>query len=444
MHDGHPRVATPTIAHLGVGAFHRAHQAWYTHRASAAGERWEIAAFTGRSAEQARLLQARGGRFTLLTRGAVGDEFSQIDSIRAVHDGSDRTNWERALADPATQLVTLTITEAGYGLDARGRLDTAAPAVAADLRRATADPDAPLVTAPVRLAAGLAARRASGAGALTIVSCDNLNGNGEVTRAVVLAAARAIDPALADWIDDNTAFLSSMVDRITPRTTIDDIDEVERETGIRDEGTVVTEPFSEWVIEDRFAGARPAWDRVGVRLTGDLAPFEERKLRILNGAHSLLAYQGLLRGFDDVAGAFADPALRALVEEYWEAASASCALPDDELAEAVAATRARFANPRIRHRLAQIAMDGAHKLPQRVVPVLEHSTHAGAGAPAAASAIAAWAVYGAHAGAEIDALLAGVSDAAAARAMRASIDRELRRLEGDPIGVSSRADAVRS
>lgn len=444
MHDGLAGVATPTIAHLGVGAFHRAHQAWYTHRAAAAGERWKIAAFTGRSAAQARLLQARGGRFTLLTRGAEGDEFSQVDSIRAVHDGSDRRAWERVLADPATQVLTLTITEAGYGLDARGQLDIAAPAVAADLRRATADPDAPIVSAPVRLAVGLAARRAAGAGPLTLVSCDNLRGNGEVTRSVVLAAALAIDPALAGWVDANAVFLSSMVDRITPRTTIDDIDEVERETGIRDEGTVVTEPFSEWVIEDRFAGSRPAWDQVGVRFTDDLAPFEERKLRILNGAHSLLAYQGLLRGFDEVAGAFADPALRMLVEEYWEAASASCALPADELAEAVSATRARFANPRIRHRLAQIATDGAHKLPQRVVPVLEHATRAGAGASAAASAIAAWAVAGAHAGSEIDALLAGVADAAAARAMRAAIDRELRRLEDDPIGVSSRADAVRS
>ncbi len=443
MHDGHPEAETPTVAHLGVGAFHRAHQAWYTHRAAPAGERWTIAAFTGRSAEQARLLKARGGRYTLLTRGADGDAFTQIDSIRSVHDGADREAWEAALADPGTQVLTLTITEAGYVLDTRGRLDTAAPAVAADLRHA-ADPEAPIATAPVRLALGLAARRASAAGPLTVISCDNLGGNGAVARSVVLAAALALDPPLARWIEQNVAFLSSMVDRITPRTTAADIDEVERATGIRDEGTVVTEPFSEWVIEEGFAGPHPDWASTGVRFTADLAPYERRKLRILNGAHSLLAYQGLLRGVDDVAGAFGDPAHRALVEEYWEAAAASCDLPAAELAEAIAATRTRFANPRIRHLLAQIAMDGAHKLPQRIVPVLAHAVRSGGAVSAPASAIAAWAVAGGHSEVEVDALLAGVHESGVTRAMRAAIGREIRRLDADPIGAVPRAEAVRS
>ncbi|MBO0979724.1 mannitol dehydrogenase family protein [Microbacterium sp. SD291] len=444
MHDRHPRPEAPTIVHLGVGAFHRAHQAWYTHLASGAGERWSITAFTGRSAAQARLLEARGGRYTLLTRGPERDAFTQIDSIRSVHDGAERRVWEAALADLATHVITLTVTEAGYGLGGRGGRGGGAAAVDADVRRAMGDPEAPIMTAPVRLALGLSARRNAAAGPITVISCDNLSSNGAVTRSVVLSAARTIDPALADWIDANVAFLSSMVDRITPRTTDADIDEVQRATGIRDEGAVVTEPFSEWVIEDGFAGPRPAWEHVGVRLTHDLEPYENRKLRILNGAHSLLAYRGLLRGFGDVATAFGDPALRALVEEYWEVAAASCDLPAAELAEAIAATRSRFANPRIRHLLAQIATDGAHKLPQRVVPVLAHATLAGRAAAAAASAIAAWAVCGGHSGAEIDVLLADAGDADAVRAMRASIDRELRRLEGDPSGAASRAEAVRS
>lgn len=404
----------PTIAHLGVGAFHRAHQAWYTDRAAVAGEPWRIAAFTGRSAEQARLLAPRGGRYTLITRGADGDEFSEVRSIRSVHDGADATAWQTTIADADTHILTLTITEAGY----RGG------------------------TAASRIAQGLQARRAADAGPLTVISCDNLEDNGGVARRVVFEAAMAADHRLADWIDENVVFLSSMVDRITPRTTDADIDEVERATGVRDAAAVVTEPFSEWVIEDGFAGPRPAWEQVGVRTTRDLAPFEQRKLRILNGAHSLLAYQGLLRGFDDVAGAFADAGLRQLVEEYWQSAAASCALPRAELDEAIDATRARFANPRIRHRLAQIAMDGAHKLPVRIVPVLEHALAAGSGADAAASAIAAWAVLGGHSAADIDTVLAGAGPAS--RAIRPMIDRELRRLENSPIGAATRADAVRS
>ena len=155
-----------------------------------------------------------------------------------------------------------------------------------------------------------------------------------------------------------------------------------------DEAAVVTEPFSEWIIERGFTG--PDWERAGVRLTDDLAPYEERKLRILNGAHSLLAYRGLLAGHEHVADAFADPAVREQVEEYWASAADSCSLPRPELDEAVDATRGRFANPRIRHALTQIALDGEIKLRHRVVPVLAHAVRSGGSASAPASAIAAW------------------------------------------------------
>ncbi|WP_435747506.1 mannitol dehydrogenase family protein [Microbacterium sp. PMB16] len=423
MSQGYPAGEGHTIAHLGVGAFHRAHQAWYTHAASDDADPWSIVAFTGRSPEQARILQQRRGRYTLITRGIDGDEFSQIASIRSAHDGAERAVWDAVVADPRTRIITLTITEAGYRV---------------------ADPAAPAATAPARLALGLAARRAADAPPLTVISCDNLSGNGEVARSVVLAAAAAIDPALPGWIDDNVAFLSSMVDRITPQTTAEDIDAVERAIGIRDAGTVVAEPFSEWVIEDGFAGPRPAWERAGARMTGDLAPFEERKLRILNGAHSLLAYQGLLRGFDDVAAAFGDPALRARVEQYWAVAAASCRLPAAEIDEAIEATRGRFANPRIRHRLAQIALDGAHKLPHRIVPVLEHAVRADADAGAPASVIAAWCLQGGHSEQEAAALLGDVTDSSTGAAMLAVIGRELRRLEDDPAGASRSVGAVRS
>lgn len=432
-----------TIAHLGVGAFHRAHQAWYTHRATDQDDPWSIAAFTGRSPEQAQILQARQGAYTLITRSADGDDFTQIASIRSAHDGAERAQWESVIADPQTALITLTITEAGYRLGADGRLDTSA-VVDADLRNAIQSPDAPIATAPVRLALGLAARRAAAAPPLTVISCDNLSGNGEIARSVVLAAAAVLDATLPDWIDENVAFLSSMVDRITPRTTAADVTAVEQATGIRDEGTVVAEPFSEWVIEDGFVGPRPAWERGGARLTVDLAPFEERKLRILNGAHSLLAYHGLRNGFDDVAGAFGDPYLRSLVEDYWAIAASSCALPTDELEDAIDATRQRFANPRIRHQLAQIALDGAHKLPHRIVPVLEHAIRSGADAEVPASVIAAWCLRGGQSADDAAALLSGVQDASAADAMLTVIGRELRRLEGDPTSAPRSAGAVRS
>jgi len=430
-----------TIVHLGVGAFHRAHQAWYTQHASTSEDPWSIVAFTGRSPEQARLLQASGGGYTLITRGPDGDGFERVDSIRSAHDGADRPAWERAVAAPDTRLITLTVTEAGYRADAHGNLDLADAAVVADLRAARSGADAALATAPVRLAAGLSARRSADAGPLTVISCDNLPGNGAITRAVVLQAAAELDPALPAWIDANVGFRSSMVDRITPRTVPADIDAVERATGVRDEAAVVTEPFSEWIIERGFTG--PAWERAGVRLTDDLAPYEERKLRILNGAHSLLAYRGLLAGHEHVADAFADPAVREQVEEYWASAAESCSLPRPELDEAVDATRGRFANPRIRHALAQIALDGEIKLRHRVVPVLAHAVRNGGSAPAPASAIAAWMRWSGASGHALDGLLTG-HDADVAAAMRAAIEREIRRLGEMSAGAVPRAGAVRS
>lgn len=434
----------PTVAHMGVGAFHRAHQAWYVERTSTSPDAWRIAAFTGRSPRQAQLLQRRRGRYTLVTRGADADGFTSIRSIRSAHDGADHGAWEATLASPHTHIVTMTVTEAGYRLDAHGRLDVSDPAVSRDLRSAVGGSDASITTMPVRLALGLAARRRAGAGAITIISCDNLRGNGEAARAGTLAAARVIDPSLTDWIDANVSFCASMVDRITPRTRPEDIDEVERQTGVRDHATVVAEPFAEWIIEDRFAGRRPDFAQMGVCLTADLEPFEERKLRILNGAHSLLAYLGLLRGHTDVAGAFDDPAVRDVVENYWDTAAASCSLSSAELRSAVDATRERFQNPRIRHPLDQIALDGTHKLRHRLVPVLEHAVRAGADATSPAAGIAAWVRHDSRSPDELAEVLSGVQDENTIVAMRAVIMREIRRLEKIPLGASARTEAVRS
>ncbi|QEO15434.1 mannitol dehydrogenase family protein [Agromyces intestinalis] len=338
------------LAHLGLGAFHRAHQAWYTHRANAAaeGEDWGIATFTGRRPDTATALAAQGGVYTLLERDADGDRATLVESIVAAHDGGDAVTWQAVLAAPEVAVLTVTITEAGY----RG-------------------------AAPARIAAGLAARRRAGAGPLAVVACDNLRGNGRLLRAAVLEAATAADPEGADWIREQVSFVDTVVDRITPATTDADRRAVHALTGWHDAMPVVAEPFSEWVLAGRFPAGRPGWELAGARFVDDLEPFEQRKLWLLNAAHSLLAYAGRLRGHETVDAAFADPALRDRVERLWEEQRAVIDLPAADLDSAASALRLRFANPRIRHSLEQIGRDGTFKLAPRVLDPLERRRAAG-------------------------------------------------------------------
>lgn len=355
----------PGIVHLGVGAFARAHLAWYT--AHADDEPWGITAFTGRSPDTADALDAQGCRYTLVTRAASGDDAEVVDTIVAAHPGSDSSTWRHMVASPATTVVTLTVTEQGY--------------------RSGSD-------VPARLVEGLEARRAAGSGRIALVSLDNLTHNGDVLRNAVTSAVS--DPALQDWVDANVSFPSSMVDRITPATTDDDVAALAELPGALDGDhvPVVTEPFAEWVLEDGFAGIdRPAWETAGVRIVDDVTPYEQRKLWLLNGSHSLLAYLGLQLGHDTVASAMGDPVCRAAVEQLWDEAALELPLPEAEVAAARDALVDRFANPRIRHTLRQIAAGGSEKLPVRVVDVLRHrldrDPSAGIG-PGAATAIAAW------------------------------------------------------
>ena len=354
----------PGIVHLGVGAFARAHLAWYTQHAT--GQPWGITAFTGRSPDMAEVLTAQDGRYTLVTRAADSDTAEVVDAVVAAHPGSDDTAWTTALAAPDTTVVTLTVTEQGY--------------------RAGSD-------VPARLVAGLDARRRTGGGPVTLMSLDNLTHNGEVLRRAVRDAVT--DPGLQDWIDATVTFPSSMVDRITPATTDDDVAALAALPGSLDgdRAPVVTEPFTEWVVEDAFAGERPAWETAGARIVDDVTPYEQRKLWLLNGAHSLLAYLGLLLGHETVAQAMADPVCRAAVEQLWDEAAQELALPADEIAGARVALVERFANPRIRHTLVQIASGGSQKLPVRVVDVVRHRLDrdpaAGIG-PGAATLLAAW------------------------------------------------------
>lgn len=326
------------LAHLGLGGFFRAHQAWYTERANAAGgEQWTYTAFTGRSPELAAALTAAGNEYTLVERAADGDTSSTVRAVAASFAGGDTDALTSAFSDPELAVVTVTVTESGY--------------------------DAAASPAPGRLLDGLAARRASGGGPLALVSCDNLSGNGDVLHGAIVRLAEASDLSLVRWIERNVTFPSTMVDRITPHSA--------------DPLTVVTEPFSEWVIAGDFPAGRPEWEAVGVRFVDDVAPYERRKLWLLNAAHSTLAYLGLLRGVETVDEAFADAELRAAVEELWAEVRPVLGFSDSETDAALAALRTRFANPRIAHRLEQIARQGREKLAQRQQAIMAARVEAG-------------------------------------------------------------------
>jgi fructuronate reductase len=301
-----------------------------------------------------------------------------------VHDGADAVAWRDLLSRPEVGVVTLTVTEAGYRRSSSGGLDRSDPGVVRDIARDARAAE----TAPGRLVDGLRARRAAGAGPVAVVSCDNLPDNGAVTRRVTLDLAGAVDVGLARWIDENVSFVSTMVDRITPATTDTDRAAVRALTGRHDRSPVVTEPFSEWVLQGDFPAGRPAWELAGARFVDDLAPDERRKLWLLNAGHTLLAYEGLGRGLGTVAEAFADPVCRADLERLWSEAADVLPMPvEGPLAD----LRSRFSNARIEHRLDQIARDGSQKLPVRVLAVAQ--VRAAAGLPvgrAGAGVVAAW------------------------------------------------------
>ncbi|MFJ6419137.1 mannitol dehydrogenase family protein [Paeniglutamicibacter sp. NPDC091659] len=400
----HPAPAAEAkIVHIGLGAFHRAHQAWYTAKA---GDGWGIVAFTGRSATAATELAAQDGLFTLIERGADGDSFEVIDSIVEAHDGADTAALIAALASPSTAIVTLTITEAGYKMapgSAEPTLNLADEQVSADLAILRAGYDAgvfaknlaeiqnlALSTTAARLVVGLAARRSADGWPLAIVSCDNLPGNGAVTRAGILGFAEAVDVMLARWIETNISFVDTSIDRITPRTTQADRNTVAAETGFRDVSPVVTEPFSSWVLSGDFPAGRPAWEKTGAQFVDNLEAFERRKLWLLNGAHTLMSFAGQLRGHSTVAEALADQAVSGWVEEFWDAASAHLGEPELKVPEYRGALRERFENPRIAHFLAQIATDGSIKLAARALPVFRAESAAGRDGHAALRLVAAW------------------------------------------------------
>ena len=388
------------IVHLGLGAFHRSHQAWYTQHAGDAGE-WGIAAFTGRRPDAAKALAAQDCLYTLVERSAGGDSFEVIGSIVEAVDGADVGRLCELLAAKETAIVTLTITEAAYGLAADGTFDADAPGVADDLRAlsaaasgGTGPGEAGVPGTPLgRLVLALARRMDSGGGAIAVVSCDNLSANGEVARRAVLGMAAAWTPDLADWIEENVSFVSTSVDRITPRTTEEDIAEVAEQCRYSDNSPVVAEPFRNWVLSGDFPAGRPRWEEAGAVFVDDIEPYENRKLWLLNGSHSILAYAGQLRGHATVADALADPSCRKAVEDFWDEAAHHLQAAGLDVPGYRQALLERFGNARIAHRLAQIAADGTTKLRMRAVPVLTAERASGRTGSGAALMLAAWIDY---------------------------------------------------
>jgi fructuronate reductase len=385
--DGRP--AGPVrIAHLGAGNFFRAHQAWYTEHAPDAAE-WGIAAFAGRGGAVANDLAAQEGLYTLIVRAEDGDRPEVVSAIATA--SADLDQWRRCFARPELALVTTTVTEAGYRRDVGGGLDRADPDVTADLGALREHGiHAEVVTAPGKLTLGLAVRRARRLPGLTVVPCDNVPDNGAMVARVVSELASSIDPGYAAWIAEQVSFVTTMVDRITPHTTDEDRAELQARSGVNDAVPVVTEPYAEWVLSGQFPRSRPRWEDVGARFVDDILPWERRKLYLLNGSHSLMAYAGTLRGHETIHEAVSDPVMRDWMEQWWDDAARHLPLPTGEIAAYRAALLARYANPRIRHLLGQIAVDGTQKVPIRILPTVRADLARNRVPKGAARVLASW------------------------------------------------------
>ncbi|WP_433825455.1 mannitol dehydrogenase family protein [Actinoplanes sp. CA-015351] len=373
-----PGEVRPGIVHLGLGAFHRAHQAVYTEAAVAAsGGNWGIVGVAPRSREILDLLREQDRLYSVLTAGGPADEARAIGILAGLgHAAGDPYGVVSAIADPGIRIVSLTVTEKAYRI-----LDD-------DHFRAQLTGDAPPVSVPALLARGLLARRAAGAGPLTVLCCDNLQNNGPrirdmVTRALAVAGAE---------LPDDVAFPATMVDRIVPATSADHRRRAALALGADDAVPVVAEPFTQWVIEDRFPGGRPDWAAAGAILTDDVTPWETLKLRALNAVHSALAYLGALAGLPLIADSLELPGMIGLLRRFLadEVALTVTPPPGVTVSDYGETVLVRFANRELGHRNLQVAMDGTQKLPHRLLGTITDLRDLGAHSPWAALFLAAW------------------------------------------------------
>jgi fructuronate reductase len=375
------------IVHLGLGNFHRAHQAMYTEDAMlAAGGDWGICGVSLRRADTRDALAPQDFLYSVLVRDTNGERVRVARALRRILVAPEEPEAVlAAMRDPKVKIVTLTVTEKGYCQDPKtGGLDFSHPVVARDLQ----DPEHPQ-SVPGYLVAALRARRDH---PFTVLSCDNLPHNGAALRRVVADYARALDPQLGQWVEDSVAFPSTMVDRIVPATT--DVDRRAAAEALKctDAWPVPSESYRQWVIEDRFPSGRPAWEQAGALMVEDVTPYEVAKLRMLNGCHSTLAYLALLAGIETVDQAIGNNDLRELLHRMMtDDIAPTLTVPDtfDRLSYRDQLL-ARLANPALKHRCIQIAMDGSQKLPPRLLSTIADRLRDGYAVDRPALAVAAW------------------------------------------------------
>lgn len=385
------------IVHFGVGNFHRSHEAMYLDRLMEAGEGldWGVCGVgvLPQDAAMRDALQAQDCLYTLLVRHPDGStEPRVVGSILEYLLAPEQPEQVMArLTDPAVRVVSLTVTEGGYLRDpATGEFDPDDPAVRAD----AADPHRPRTVFGF-VVEGLRRRREAGLPPFTVLSCDNLQGNGGVTRRTVVGLARLTDAGLAAWIDAEVAFPDGMVDRITPATTDADREALREQYGIEDRWPVPAEPFTQWIVEDRFPLGRPALERVGVQFVEDVGPYELMKLRLLNATHQALAYLGAPLGYTLVDETVGDPLVRRYLEHYMaeEAAPTLGPLPGVDLQAYMATLVERYSNSRVRDTLVRLATDGSNRMPTFTLPVVRENLRAGRPVRLGALMVAAWAEY---------------------------------------------------
>jgi len=383
---------TSGIVHLGIGAFHRAHQAVVIDDLIAGGAMdWGIVGASLRSADTQDALAPQDCLYTVAVRSGAGTEHRVIGSVLATEVAKhDPSHLIAGMADPTTRIVSLTVTEKGYcHTPQTGELNADHPDIVHDL----AHPDAPR-SAPGFIVAALARRRAAGIASFTVLSCDNLSANGHTAKRILTQLASLRSPEFGKWIADHLACPSTMVDRIVPETTDADRAAVASELGMTDAWPVITEPFTQWIVEDNFATGRPDFARAGVQLVADVTPFEHMKLRLLNASHSALAYLGYLAGYETIAATMTDDAFAAFARGIMTEAAVTLSMPaGTDLSGYSASLLKRFANPALRHRTWQIAMDGSQKLPQRLLGTMQDRLRLGMPIDTHALAVAGWMRY---------------------------------------------------
>lgn len=378
------------IVHIGPGAFHRAHQAFYTEKALAFGGDWRIHGVSMRSASLKEALQAQDNLYAL----CIVDNEPENHIIGAIKSLStlahDRDEIVAALVNHQTKIVTLTVTEKGYCLNAQGHLDTDHPDIQADL----VNQDTP-VSAVGLLVQALKLRKQAGYADITIISCDNVSDNGKKLQKAVTEFATKTDTSLGQWITDNVAFPCTMVDSITPATEDNFKADVAQSLGLVDNWPIQRELFTQWVIEDNFSSDRPQWEKVGVTFTNDVSFFEKAKLRILNGTHTTLAYVGLLLGKETVFEGISSPSIKHLIEtlladEIVPSLGDSASFDLTQYAQDIVS---RYENKHIRHLLSQIAWDGSQKIPFRLLDTIRDNIKDKRSIDLLCAAVAAWCLF---------------------------------------------------